>query len=77
MQSMQSDLPDESGHSGSAGSGGSAGRPPLLRKLAGMETAMESVQKTLLQLQRQIQNSKSAPLNRHQFKTVQVSTVLN
>jgi len=65
MQSMQSDLPDESGHSGSAG------RPPLLRKLAGMETAMESVQKTLLQLQRQIQNSKSAPLNRHQFKTVQ------
>ena len=68
---MQSDLPDESGHSGSAG------RPPLLRKLAGMETAMESVQKTLLQLQRQIQNSKSAPLNRHQFKTVQVSTVLN
>ena len=77
---MQSDLPDESGHSGSAGSGGSAGstgRPPLLRKLAGMETAMESVQKTLLQLQRQIQNSKSAPLNRHQFKTVQVSTVLN
>ena len=52
---------------------GSSGRPPVLHRLAGMETAMESVQKTLLQMQHQVQIFKTTPRH-HTFKSVQVFT---
>ena len=54
------------------GNSGSRRRSSLVRKVSGIETMMEAMQDALFQIQRQIHNSKMAPLKRRQFKTVRI-----